>query len=199
MVKATRALEAKRVAPGAAIRAVEPLTGHYASGFGVAVVPIRARTHLSLRARPEAVSALGAALKIALPTMPKTSVTEDGLSAFWLGPEDWLLVGERDDAATLIAAVEASGTADHSAVDVSDRYVGITVEGPAAEAILSAGCPQDLRLRTFLVGAVSRSILSKADVVIWRKAETEFEVLCVRSFADYVWAFLVEAARSPAV
>ncbi|MBC8130462.1 MAG: sarcosine oxidase subunit gamma [Rhizobiaceae bacterium] len=188
--------------PAQPLRALEALGGHYGSGPGVAMTPIPARAHVSLRSRPETVSALGQALGIALPLRPKTSAEADGLAALWLGPEDWLLVGA--DAASrsatdLIAAVEGSGIAAHSAVDVSNRYVGITVDGPAAQAVLSAGCPQDLRLRTFPVGAVSRSVMSKADVVIWRRGETRFEVLCVRSFADYVWAFLVEAARAPAV
>lgn len=191
------------IAPlGQPLQALQALAGDYASGPGVAMRPIPARVSVSLRSRADAVSALGQALGLALPQRPKTSAEADGLAALWLGPEDWLLVGAdvaSRSASDLIAAVEGSGIAAQSAVDVSDRYVGITVDGPAAEAVLSAGCPQDLRLRTFPVGAVSRSVLSKADVVLWRRGETRFELLCVRSFADYVWALLVEAARAPAV
>ena len=65
--------------------------------------------------------------------------------------------------------------------------------------MLSAACPQDLRLAAFPVGAASRSLFQKIDVILWRRSETGFEVLCGRSFADYLWALLVEAARSPAV
>jgi sarcosine oxidase subunit gamma len=86
-----------------------------------------------------------------------------------------------------------------SLVDVSHRNVAIAVEGRAAEAIIAAGCPQDLRLRSFPVGAVSRTILSKAEIVLWRTGEERFEVECWRSFADYVWTFLEEAARAPAI
>lgn len=182
-----------------ALRAMEPLAGHYAAGPGVALSPIGPRMHVSLRADPASVSALDAVLGIALPDRPKTSVVGKGLAALWLGPQDWLLVGDAGRASGLVAAVEGSSAVAHSAVDVSHRHVGITIEGPAAEAVLAAGCPRDLRLRSFPVGAVSRSILSKADIVVWRRGETVFEVLCVRSFADYVWAFLVEAARSPAM
>ncbi|GGD26747.1 sarcosine oxidase subunit gamma [Aureimonas glaciei] len=182
----------------AAPRALEALAGHYAAGPGVSLVPIPARTHVSLRAHPDAVSAVAAALGLSLPDQPKTSVVAEGMAALWLGPEDWLLVGG-PPASQLIAAVEASGTALHSAVDVTDRYVGIRIEGPAAEAVLSSNCPQDLRPQTFPVGAVSRSVLAKAEIVIWRPSESEFEILCVRSFADYVWGLLTEAAHFPAV
>ena len=182
----------------AAPRALEALAGHYGAGPGVSLAPIPARTHLSLRAHPDAAAAVGTALGLTLPGKPKTSTVTDTLAALWLGPEDWLLVGETP-ASELIAAVEGSGTALHSAVDVTDRYVGIRIEGPAAQAVLSSSCPQDLRLQSFPVGAVSRTIFAKADMVIWRRGETEFEVLCVRSFADYVWALLAEAAHFPAV
>ena len=179
-------------------RALEALAGHYAAGPGVSLAPIPARTHVSLRAHPDAVSAVSSALGLSLPDQPKTSTFADGMAAFWLGPEDWLLVGDTA-AATLIADVEGAETALHSAVDVTDRYVGIRIEGPSAQAVLSSGCPQDLRLQSFPVGAVSRTVMAKADVVIWRRGETEFELLCVRSFADYVWGMLEEAAHFPAV
>ncbi|BDA86036.1 sarcosine oxidase subunit gamma [Aureimonas sp. SA4125] len=179
-------------------RTLEALAGHYAAGPGVSLVPLAARAHVSLRAHPDAVSAVGGALGLSLPGKPKTSVVAEGVSALWLGPEDWLLVGGTP-ASQMIAAIEGSGTVLHSAVDVTDRYVGIRIEGPAAEAVLSSSCPQDLRLQSFPVGAVSRSVFAKADMVIWRRGESEFELFCVRSFADYVWGLLTEAAQFPAV
>jgi sarcosine oxidase subunit gamma len=179
-------------------RALEALAGHYTAGPGVSLAPIAARTHLSLRAHPDAAATVGTALGINLPGKPKTSAVAENIAALWLGPQDWLLVGKAP-ASELIAAVEASGTTLHSAVDVTDRYVGIRVEGPAAQAVLSSSCPQDLRLQSFPVGAVSRSLFAKADIVIWRRGESDFEVLCVRSFADYVWGLLTEAAHFPAV
>jgi len=186
----------------AAIRSLDPLLGHYASGPGVSLVPVPARPKVSLHGHPDATAAISDALGIALPTRPKTVAETETLAALWLGPEDWLLVGASEnpaDAAALIAAVEAAPTADKSAVDVSDRFVAVAVEGPAAEAVLSACCPQDLRLRSFPVGAASRSLFQKIDVIIWRRSETGFEIYCGRSFSDYLWALLVEAARAPAV
>ena len=183
------------------LRSLEPLAGRYAGGPGVTLAPVAPRPQVNLRAHPGAEGAVAAALGIVLPDRPKTSASAHGLSALWLGPDEWLLVADAGsgwDAAGLIAAAEGASP-DQSAVDVSNRLVGLTVEGTAAEAVLSAGCPQDLRSRSFPVGAASRSLLAKAEVILWRRGEGRFEVFFARSFADYGWAFLLEAARSPAL
>ena len=86
----------------------------------------------------------------------------------------------------------------HSAVGVSHRNVAFSVAGPAAEACLNAGCPQDLSLAAFPVGACSRTVLGKVEIVLYRKAEDAFRVECWRSFSDYVLTFLSEAARDAA-
>ncbi len=87
----------------------------------------------------------------------------------------------------------------HSAVGISHRNVAFTVSGENAEEVLSAGCPQNLSLATFPVGACSRTILGKVEVVIYRIAPDAFRVECWRSFSDYVRDFLEDAARSEAV
>jgi len=87
----------------------------------------------------------------------------------------------------------------HSAVGISHRNVAFSVSGPAAEATLAAGCPQDLSLAAFPVGACSRTILGKIEVVLLRTGEDGFRVECWRSFSDYAWDFLTQAARNAAV
>lgn len=184
-------------------RRLSPLDGRYGGGPGALLTPLGMRRRLSLRANADSLEAVGASLGFALPMRPKTSATGDGVAALWLGPDEWLLLDERADLdeegapGTLSAALAA--VKGISVVDVSHRNVGIAIEGPAAEAIVAAGCPQDLRLRSFPVGAASRTILSKAEIVLWRTGEARFEIECWRSFADYAWTFLEEAARAPAV
>ena len=86
----------------------------------------------------------------------------------------------------------------HSAVGVSHRNVAFSVAGPAAEACLNAGCPQDLSPAAFPVGACSRTVLGKVEIVLHRTADDAFRVECWRSFSDYVFTFLSEAARDAA-
>jgi sarcosine oxidase subunit gamma len=161
-----------------------------APNASVTVAPTASR--LSLRAPGESVAALSQALGFALPTKPKTSVSSSGRHALWLGPDEWLVIDEADaDLAALVKPVAAF----HSAVDVSHRNVAFVVSGKGAATTINAGCPQDLSLAAFPVGAASRTILHKIEIVLLRTGEGGFRVECWRSFADYAFTFLTEAAR----
>ncbi|RWC09619.1 MAG: sarcosine oxidase subunit gamma, partial [Mesorhizobium sp.] len=50
----------------------------------------------------------------------------------------------------------------------------------------------------FPAGAASRTILGKVEIVLLRTASDAFRVECWRSFSDYVFTFLSEAARDAA-
>ena len=47
----------------------------------------------------------------------------------------------------------------------------------------------------FPVGMCSRTVLGKAEVVLWRTAAQVFRIEVWRSFASYLTGFLEEAAR----
>ena len=162
---------------------------------GVRVASLPAAARIALRAPAESVPALSAALGVQLPSKPKNSAASGGRTSLWLGPDEWLVIDETGgDLLADCVAVEAL----HSAVDVSHRNVAISVSGPKAEAALGAGSPQDLALAAFPVGACSRTILGKVEVVLLRTAEDAFRVECWRSFSDYAFAFLEDAARDAA-
>ena len=177
---------------------IHPLAGRSVSNHAVTVTPADPATRLSLRARPDAIAGLSKALGVKLPEKPKTSATSKSgaRSALWLGPDEWLLI---DTAGDDLAADAAKAGGLHSAVDISHRNMAILVEGRGAEATLSAGCPQDLSLGVFPVGACSRTILGKIEVVIWRTSATAFRVECWRSFSAYAFDFLEEAAADAAL
>ena len=87
----------------------------------------------------------------------------------------------------------------HALVDVSHRQVGIAVAGAKAAAALNAGCPLDLDAATFPPGTCTRTVLAKAEIVLWRTAPTAFRVEAWRSFAEYVWELLATAAHDVAL
>jgi sarcosine oxidase subunit gamma len=117
-------------------------------------------------------------------------------AALWLGPDEWLLIAEGADAATVGEVLESvlDGTA-HSLVDISHRQIGLSVSGPVAARVLNAGCPLDLDLKAFPVGMATRTLFDKVEVALWRRAEVTFHIEVWRSFAPYLAASLVEAAR----
>jgi sarcosine oxidase subunit gamma len=153
-------------------------------------------TRVSLRARQDAIPALSKALGLNLPVRPKSTVTNGSRTAMWIGPDEWLII---DSADSSLVADLAKGQVLHSAVDISHRNVGIIVSGNGADAVVNGGCPQDLSLKAFPVGAASRTVLGKIEIVLWRISENSFRIECWRSFSTYAYAFLQESARDVAV
>jgi len=71
----------------------------------------------------------------------------------------------------------------------------LAVSGPQATTLLAAGCPLDLDASAFPVGMCTRTMLAKAEVVLWRTDPQVFRLEVWRSFVAYVSQFLGEAAR----
>lgn len=163
--------------------------------FATDVVDIRPAlpaSRISLRAPAASRVPLSESLGLTLPDRPKRSSSKNGRHALWLGPDEWLVIDEQQG-----DLVGTCGRVSdlHAAVDVSHRNTAILVSGGGAEDILSAGCPQDLSLAAFPLGACSRTVLGKAEVVLYRTAEDVFRVEVWRSFSDYAFTLLREAAR----
>lgn len=151
-------------------------------------------TRLILRGGGDVVGPVADAFGVAPPMKPLGSAASGERAALWLGPDEWLLIAEEN--AELQGKLEAAlGGVFHGLVDVSHRQVGISVEGPGAERLLAAGCPLDLDLRGFPVGMSTRTLLVKAEIGLWRRAETVFRIEVLRSFAPYVARILDEASR----
>lgn len=168
-----------------------PLKDRISGAPGVSIMPALPAFRLSLRANAADVVALSKALGIDLPHAPKASVRSDsGRLALWLGPDEWLVIDEAKDPAKDLGRSKVL----HSAVDISHRNTAILVSGKGARATLEAGCPQNLSGRVFPVGACSRTVMGKIEVVILRSGEEEYRVECWRSFSDYAFAFLSDAA-----
>lgn len=120
----------------------------------------------------------------------------DRLSAR-LGPDEWLLCALPEAAADIMRTAAAKLAKEHhSLVDVSHRYAAFSAEGPQAHVLLAAGCPLDLDPSAFAVGTATRTLLGKAEIILWRLHEvTAYRVECARSFGSYVRDFLQETAR----
>ena len=117
-------------------------------------------------------------------------------AALWLGPDEYLLLGT--DAASEDAAAEALERSlngmPHALVNVSHRQFALEVSGSHAETLLSGACPLDLDLGEFPVGMCTRTVLAKADIVLWRTRVDAFHLEVWRSFGGYVTGLLSEIA-----
>jgi len=171
---------------------IHPLEGRVFGAGGVDIRPAPPAARISLRAPASSRAALSECLGLKLPDRPKTSSADRARHALWLGPDEWLVIDENQG--DLVGAC-GRVSARHAAVDISHRNTAILVSGDGAEDILSAGCPQDLSLAVFPIGACSRTVLGKAEVVVYRTGGDAFRVEVWRSFADYAFTLLREAAR----
>ena len=81
---------------------------------------------------------------------------------------------------------------------MSHRNTAIIVSGPGAANAINAGCALNLSLATFPVGAATRTVFGKAEIVLYRVDEETFRVECWRSFAEYVFGLLDEGAQDAA-
>ena len=153
-------------------------------------------TRYILRGGPDVMNAAGRALALSLSQIACRAATgaTSGLAALWLGPDEQLLLGPE---ASDIGAALQSALRDlpHSLVDVSHRQTAFEVSGPRSTLLLNAGCPLDLDPSAFPVGMCTRTVLAKAEIVLWRTSQDVFHVEVWRSFADYISRFLAEAAR----
>jgi sarcosine oxidase subunit gamma len=151
----------------------------------------------SLRLPPATAERLGelAGFQIALP-INRCAARDERLCAR-LGPDEWLLCAPVAGASGIESSIEAALSGEHhSLVDVGHRYAAFAVQGAQADVLLAAGCPLDLHPAAFAAGAATRTLMGKAEIVLWRLAEAQaYRLDCARSYAPYVAAFLREAAR----
>ena len=150
-----------------------------------------------LQGGPAARRAAGEAFGVVLPEEACRTNALGNRAALWLGPDEQLLLAPAGDAHG-IAKQLASALAGipHSLVDVSARQVALQVSGPDASDLLNNGCPLDLDPAAFPPGMCTRTIIGKAEAVLWRKSAAEYHLEVWRSFAGYVVDWLQEAGGS---
>jgi sarcosine oxidase subunit gamma len=158
--------------------------------------PLTPATRYILRGGPDIRAAAEGAFGVGIPTHACRASAKDGRAALWLGPDEWLLIAPEAAAGAVGPALSAAlAGRPHSLVDVSHRQTAFTVSGPQAALLLAAGCPLDLDESAFPVDMCTRTMLAKAEVVLWRTAPESFRVEVARSLAAYVTQYLAEAAR----
>lgn len=166
-----------------------------AAEFDIAQAKPAAR--FSLRLTPEVASGLGSFAGFDLSQAINNLGVEGSKFSMRLGPDEWLLIAEGQDEASLLGELEqALAGSAHSLVDISHRNVALILSGPRAVDVLSTGCPLDLHRSAFSPGASTRTIFAKCEVILARLPDdTGFRVECWRSFGRYLEAYLRNSAR----
>ncbi|MHA1524486.1 MAG: sarcosine oxidase subunit gamma [Alphaproteobacteria bacterium] len=169
---------------------------------GAAAVNISAiseRAMIDLRVGPNdgaGRKAFEKALGLELPTSPRTSTAAGGITALWLSIDQWLLVVPAAQRETHRATLEKVAQRRFAVVtDLSDARAIIRLEGIGAPEIIMKGASADLTQAP--QGTVRRmnfaGIAAMVHVVETSPPVLDFYV--GRSFGDYAWEWLAQAAR----
>ena len=188
---------ASPVQPTHPLQARLQLLADLPEGVQVTADPYRTMTILRFAPGGAATEAVAAVLGVAPPTRPNTWVQGSAGIVIWLGPDEWLVVGDLDrlprQEPELRAVVVPDGGA---AVDVSGQRITLTLRGGHIRDVLAKGCPVDLHPRVFPSGSSAQTTLGQAGVVLLAtKDPDEFIVLVRQSFAGYLADWLLDAAQ----
>lgn len=118
--------------------------------------------------------------------------------AYWMAPDELLLRTAPGGAPGLVATIDkALADVHHLVLDMSDARARIRITGAGAAEVIAKGAPIDLRAGRFPPGSIRRTHIARIAIAICRmESGTEtFEVLCFRSYARHMLAWLQNAAR----
>jgi sarcosine oxidase subunit gamma len=138
------------------------------------------------------VDAASRALGVSLPVKP-CSFTEAGdIKVIWMSPDEWLVICARNAREALIATLETSLAGVRSQVaDNSGAYTQVLLTGANARDVLSNCTVYDVDHLDD--GKVVGTTFGKSSLYLHREGRG-FCLIFRRSFADYIWRFLVRAA-----
>ncbi|HJM91151.1 MAG: sarcosine oxidase subunit gamma family protein [Alphaproteobacteria bacterium] len=132
-----------------------------------------------------------AGLGFDLPLSPNQAADGGAVTAYWLGPNEWLLLG----LAASESLTQALAGTRHAMLENGDGQQIIALSGNRCRDVLAKLCPLDLESPDLVPGRCARSILAGCSVLLVPQTDGGYRIHVARSFADYAWHSLTDAAR----
>jgi sarcosine oxidase, subunit gamma len=134
---------------------------------------------------------------ILLPEVPNTSLSSTGISALWLGPQEWLIVTSPGlESAVQSSLRETLTNRNHAVTDVTSGNAVIRLSGTRARDVVAKGCSIDLHDRFLGPACCVQTYIAKAGVLLWRPDDSSrLNLIVRRSFAEYLGLWLQDAGR----
>lgn len=142
--------------------------------------------------------ALRHVLGLSLPNQPHGLNHDDSgeRSVQWLAPDEWLLIVPGGEECSLETRLrDALGDAHVSIVDVSGGQTVIDIEGEMAHAVLMKSTHYDVDPTVFPVGKGVTTGFAKTSAILRRSSASRWELVVRRSFADYLYRWLLDAGE----
>jgi sarcosine oxidase subunit gamma len=186
---------------GLPARAVADTARRQAAGVVLGERPHRCQVNLRGKAAdPTFAARIASAIGLALPVVPNTTTSDGGITALWLGPDEWLLAARPGREAEILGKLKDALAGLFAAVsDVTDARTVIAVSGPRARELLAKATSLDLHPRVFRAGLCAQTGLAQTAMILMQTQDDgapggpAYELFVAASFADYAWRWL-EAA-----
>jgi sarcosine oxidase subunit gamma len=186
---------------GLPARALEGAARRAEAGVVLSERPHRCQVNLRGKAADQAFLArVLSAIGLNLPMVANTTTSDGGITAIWLGPDEWLITARPGREAEIAGKLQDAVAGLFAAVtDVSEARTVIAVAGPRARDLMAKATSLDLHPRVFRAGLCAQTGFARATMILLQTADDgaaggpAYEIFIADSFADYAWQWL-EAA-----
>lgn len=183
---------------------------------GLRLAEIAHTGKIVLRGNPDDrgfMAAAGTALGMVLPGETGAVTTVQGaagpVTVIGIAFDEWWVVCPEGAEGRLLAGLETQLAGQHfQATDITDSRTVIRVDGRHARDLLEKGCAIDLHDRAFPDGRAASVPVALADTLLHRCDDSHpdegsdpgvesalgYDIYVLRSFADYLWTWLTDAA-----
>lgn len=128
-------------------------------------------------------------------TLPRQcgEVSEAGpYRAIWANPQRWYLICEEKDESSLAEQLKGSGQVHMS---VTDGQCCFHLKGVSAVDLLKKGCSLNFNETKFTTGQCLQTRLAITKVFLHRHSSQSFDIYVERSYSEYIWKWLLDAAK----
>lgn len=136
--------------------------------------------------------------QLQLPETANTFTSSDQATCAWLGPDEWLLIIEEPDTVRIERTLNDLFRGQFATwTEQSSGLTALRFIGSNTIALLNRGIVFDLHPRNFKPGDCVQTVLARVGVTVLNRSDeqTKFDVVVRRSFADYLWQWLVAASN----
>ena len=173
-----------------------PLASQASKG-GLQVAELPGRTHINIRLPADNRGAANALKRATGMSMPKAGTYSELEEAYiaWLSPDELLLVSEETDSVGVMTELGKKFAKIHHALnDMSSGQTIVRLTGDNAAHVLAKGCTLDLHASVFAAPMCAQTRIAKTQIFLRSIEGRAFDVIVRRSFADYFWTWLTNAA-----
>ena len=141
------------------------------------------------------VSSCSEILETMLPTKANTySVNAINEKVIWLGPDEWLIVSDDDDA--FLKLLNEIGEFEASVTDVSENRTIIRISGKYVNILLSKFLVLDLEKNLSTDSSCAQTLFVKVPVLLVRSRYDGIDIFANRSHANYIYNLIADGTKN---